>query len=129
MTESPEGFHRRQPLLPAKDGRNRDRIGEVAGGTAAECAAVCFCCPCAVVNLLVLAVYRVPVGLCRKAWRRRKRKRWMVARAKKNSAASKRYASDGEDGEIGGAEAVDLEEEEEEVGSVLRGWVLEESFS
>ncbi|KAK3040185.1 hypothetical protein RJ639_028435 [Escallonia herrerae] len=106
MTESPEGFHRRQPLLLAKDGRNRNQIGEVAGGAAAECAAVCCCCPCAVVNLLVLAVYRVPVGLCRKAWRRKKR---MVAREKKNSAAPKRYESDRE---IGGAEADDLEEEE-----------------
>jgi hypothetical protein len=47
----------------------------VAGGTAAECAAICFCCPCSIMNLLVLAVYKVPAGLCRKAWKQRKRQR------------------------------------------------------
>ncbi|CAL0328946.1 unnamed protein product [Lupinus luteus] len=43
------------------------RIGEVAGGTAAECAAVCCCCPCAVVHFVVMAVYTVPKGLLKKA--------------------------------------------------------------
>ncbi|GFQ07771.1 hypothetical protein PHJA_002921100, partial [Phtheirospermum japonicum] len=52
-------------------GRSRDysplrnsRFAEVAGGTAAECAAVCCCCPCGLVDLLVLAVYKLPAGLC-----------------------------------------------------------------
>ncbi|XP_054813194.1 uncharacterized protein LOC129313812 [Prosopis cineraria] len=59
------------PVVP----RGKHRAGEIAGGTAAECAAVCCCCPCAVVNILVLAVYRVPAGLCKKAIRRRRRLR------------------------------------------------------
>ena len=45
----------------------RRKVGEVAGGAAAECAAVWCCGPCAVVNLVVLAVYRVPAAVCKKA--------------------------------------------------------------
>ncbi|XP_047340021.1 uncharacterized protein LOC124943572 [Impatiens glandulifera] len=55
------------------------RFAEVAGGTAAECAAVCCCCPCGLVDILFLAMYRVPAGLCRKALRR-KRRRWLIKR-------------------------------------------------
>ncbi|XP_047331476.1 uncharacterized protein LOC124935057 [Impatiens glandulifera] len=55
------------------------RFAEVAGGTAAECAAVCCCCPCGLADLLFLAVYRVPAGLCRNALRR-KRQRWLIKR-------------------------------------------------
>lgn len=49
-----------------------NRIGEVAGGTAGKCAAVCCCCPFALMNMLVLVVYKVPAGVCRKMWRKRK---------------------------------------------------------
>ncbi|CAN6816215.1 unnamed protein product [Brassica oleracea] len=41
----------------------RRKVGEVAGGAAAECAAVWCCGPCAAVNLVVLAVYRVPAAV------------------------------------------------------------------
>ncbi|KAG2308370.1 hypothetical protein Bca52824_028118 [Brassica carinata] len=58
----------------------RRKVGEVAGGAAAECAAVCCCCPCAVVNLVVLAVYKVPAAVCKKAWKRSKRRRFMIKR-------------------------------------------------
>ncbi|KAK3205550.1 hypothetical protein Dsin_019596 [Dipteronia sinensis] len=59
------------------------KFGEVAGGTAAECAAVCCCCPFTVMNLLVLAVYKVPTGLCKKAWgKQRKRHRIMGKKRK-----------------------------------------------
>lgn len=70
---------RRQPLLENLDYSSRGgvRLAEVAGGTTAECAAVCCCCPCGLVNLLVLAVYKVPAGLCRKALRRKRRRRLM----------------------------------------------------
>ncbi|XP_073157979.1 uncharacterized protein [Henckelia pumila] len=74
---------RRQPLLENADysssrgGVRKMRLAEVAGGTAAECAAVCCCCPCGIVNLLVLAVYKLPAGLCRKALRRKRRLRLM----------------------------------------------------
>lgn len=64
--------------------RNKRRgAGEIAGGGAAECAAVCCCCPCTVLNFVVLAVYTVPVGLFRKAVRRRRR-RLLKESAKKN---------------------------------------------
>ncbi|XP_021278823.1 uncharacterized protein LOC110412582 [Herrania umbratica] len=69
---------RRQPFLLSEDqktARKGKKFGEVAGGTAAECAAVCCCCPCTVMELLVLGLYKVPTGLCRKAWKRRKRQR------------------------------------------------------
>ncbi|KAB8709318.1 hypothetical protein FH972_026398 [Carpinus fangiana] len=49
---------RRQPTL-AEKAKDRRRIREVAGGTAAECPAIC-CCPCSVMKLLILAVYKVP---------------------------------------------------------------------
>ncbi|KAK7312696.1 hypothetical protein VNO77_36766 [Canavalia gladiata] len=45
----------------------------MAGGTAAECAAVA-CCPCAVLNLVFLALYTVPVGLFKKAAHKRRRR-------------------------------------------------------
>ncbi|KAK4371738.1 hypothetical protein RND71_007122 [Anisodus tanguticus] len=35
------------------------------------------CCPCGLVNLLVLAMYKLPAGLCRKALRRKRRRRLM----------------------------------------------------
>ncbi|CAN4109430.1 unnamed protein product [Withania somnifera] len=84
---------KRQPLLSSQDsspscrggnsggGRgcivHKSRLAEVAGGTTAECAAVACCCPCGIANLLVLAVYKVPAGLCRKALRKNRRDRLM----------------------------------------------------
>ncbi|KAJ8565209.1 hypothetical protein K7X08_007785 [Anisodus acutangulus] len=73
---------RRQPLLSGQDSSSRGgfrkaRFAEVAGVTAAECTAVFCCCPCGLVNLLVLAVYKLPAGLCRKALRRKRRRRLM----------------------------------------------------
>ncbi|KAL6508429.1 hypothetical protein OROHE_021562 [Orobanche hederae] len=71
---------RGQPLLESSDCSSRGgvrnaRIAEVAGGTTAECAAVCCCCPCGLVNLLVLGVCRLPAGLYRKALRKKRRRR------------------------------------------------------
>lgn len=51
-----------------------NRAGEVAGGAAAECTAVVCCFPCAVMDMVVLTVYKVPAGLCRKAIDKRKGK-------------------------------------------------------
>ncbi|XP_075498828.1 uncharacterized protein LOC142537152 [Primulina tabacum] len=60
-------------------GRHRGgRIGETAG----DCAAIICCCPCATIHLLILALYRLPTGLCKKAWRRR-RKRHRLLKKKK----------------------------------------------
>ncbi|POO01401.1 hypothetical protein TorRG33x02_027080 [Trema orientale] len=78
----------RSPLLSEKSPirapifKEKRRIGELAGGTAAECAAVCCCFPCALMNFVVLAVYKVPTELCRKAWAKRK-KRQRSAKMKK----------------------------------------------
>ncbi|KAA8550121.1 hypothetical protein F0562_001805 [Nyssa sinensis] len=71
--------NRSQPLLTPEPSPKDDkhRIGEVAGGTAAECAAICCCCPCGLMNLLLLAVYKVPKGLCKKALKKRKRQKVM----------------------------------------------------
>ncbi|KAM3288397.1 hypothetical protein P3S67_021827 [Capsicum chacoense] len=81
---------KRQPLLSSQDsspsshgggssGRvvRKARLAEVAGGTTAECAAVACCCPCGIANLLVLAVYKVPAGLCKKAIRKNRQNRLM----------------------------------------------------
>ncbi|KAK8672094.1 hypothetical protein V6N13_110468 [Hibiscus sabdariffa] len=48
------------------------KFGEVCGGTTAEVAAVCCCFPCGMANLVVLAIYKVPAGLCRKALRQKR---------------------------------------------------------
>ncbi|KAF4369065.1 hypothetical protein CsatB_019477 [Cannabis sativa] len=67
--------NRRQPLLRTQNSSSRNtRLAEVAGGTAAECAAVCCCCPCGLMNLLFLAIYKLPAGLCRRAMRRKRRR-------------------------------------------------------
>ncbi|XP_076881055.1 uncharacterized protein LOC143529065 [Bidens hawaiensis] len=70
---------RRQYLLDSEQRLNGGRrFAEVAGGTTAECAAVICCFPCTVVNIIVLAVYKVPAGLCRKALRKRRRRRMLI---------------------------------------------------
>ncbi|CAN1144235.1 hypothetical protein LINPERPRIM_LOCUS26902 [Linum perenne] len=53
------------------------RFGELAGGTTAECVSIACCCPCGIANLLFLTIYKVPVGLCRKALRRKRRQHLM----------------------------------------------------
>ncbi|KAJ1390667.1 hypothetical protein SESBI_37264 [Sesbania bispinosa] len=63
--------NRRQPLLKSQSSKTGSRVGEVIGGTAA----VCCCCPCGIANFLVLAIYKVPAGLCRQMLRKRRRQR------------------------------------------------------
>lgn len=138
VIESPTMI-RRQPLLPGgsaaagpaaaapkdeSEGPNGRRIGEVAGLTTAECAAVCCCCPCAVMHLLILAVYKVPTGLCKKALKKNKRKR-LLKKKKKNLEENKsvpngihhhddELSSDGSDDDqkgVGVMDAVDLDSE------------------
>ncbi|GAB4824581.1 hypothetical protein Ancab_007454 [Ancistrocladus abbreviatus] len=57
--------------------RAKANVGEVAGGTAAECAAICCCCPYTVMQCVILAVYKVPTGICRKVWRKQQQKKLM----------------------------------------------------
>lgn len=52
------------------------RFNEVAGGTTADIAAVA-CAPLGIADFLLLAVYKVPTGLCRKAIRQKRRRRLM----------------------------------------------------
>ncbi|XP_004497626.1 uncharacterized protein [Cicer arietinum] len=65
--------HRRQPLLQQSQSLSKaaTHIGEVVGGTAA----VCCCCPCALANIVYLAIYKVPATLCIRALKMRKQRR------------------------------------------------------
>ncbi|THU62097.1 hypothetical protein C4D60_Mb01t01570 [Musa balbisiana] len=56
---------RRRTLIIKKPEKKGPRLAEVAGSTAAGCAAIC-CCPCGLANLIVV----VPAGLVRR-WRKR----------------------------------------------------------
>ncbi|KAD7479760.1 hypothetical protein E3N88_02896 [Mikania micrantha] len=47
----------------------------MAGGTTAECAAVVCCFPCTVFHVILMAVYKVPAGLYRKAVRKKRHRR------------------------------------------------------
>ncbi|XVF47040.1 hypothetical protein PTKIN_Ptkin03bG0077200 [Pterospermum kingtungense] len=70
------------PEDPKKERKGR-KVGEVVGGSVAEGAAVCCCLPCTVMELIVLSLYKVPTGLCRKAWKGTKRRR-LQKKKKKN---------------------------------------------
>ncbi|KAF5747752.1 hypothetical protein HS088_TW05G00479 [Tripterygium wilfordii] len=79
----PSYTNRRSPLLHSHSSSvsscsSSARIAEVAGETTAECAAICCCCPCGLVNLLLLPIYKVPAGLCRRALRRKRLQRLMT---------------------------------------------------
>ncbi|KAG2371581.1 uncharacterized protein HKW66_Vig0217550 [Vigna angularis] len=63
---------RRSP--PVTRCRERCRAGEVAGNATAACAAVCCCVPCTVMDVVVLAAYKLPAGLVKKAMHKRKRR-------------------------------------------------------
>ncbi|KAG8644152.1 uncharacterized protein LOC110617251 [Manihot esculenta] len=102
------------------------RFGEVAGGTAAECAAVCCCCPCTLMNLLVLAIFKMPACICRKAKKRHRlgrKQRSLLVHAGRDDrdggelegelqAKEKQKATGvGDDDDDGKTAAVDLEKE------------------
>lgn len=115
--------NRKQPLLEDKKftggEKKKGRCGEVAGGTAAECAAICCCCPCAVLNLVITAVYKVPAGLCKKIQKKRrvskKKKKGLLQQENAGGSSTRSReiltVTDGvENGEEEkGAESVDLE--------------------
>ncbi|KAI4348849.1 hypothetical protein L6164_009519 [Bauhinia variegata] len=67
--------NRQQSFLESPSYCSSTNVGEFVGSTAAECAAVCCCVPCAVANFLVLAIYKVPAGLCRRALRKKRLQR------------------------------------------------------
>lgn len=65
--------NRRQPLLQTSKSSLKPgtRLGEAVGGTAA----VCCCCPCALANIVYLAIYKVPAILCHKALKKTRQRR------------------------------------------------------
>ncbi|KAJ6798986.1 uncharacterized protein M6B38_358365 [Iris pallida] len=77
--------HRHRRLQPREP--TPVNFAECAGGTAAECAAVCCCCPCGIAALLMCALVKLPAGLCRRALLRGRRRRIAAATAKKRSPA------------------------------------------
>ncbi|KAK4339187.1 hypothetical protein RND71_040649 [Anisodus tanguticus] len=113
ITTGPTGsstVHRRQPLLRTTTTTTptaitpRKSAGEVAGRTAAECATVCCCFPCTMMHFLILAVYKVPTGLCRKMWRKNKQKKRLLNNKTKNECKC------GHDGGTGdGEESVNID--------------------
>ncbi|XP_039137119.1 uncharacterized protein LOC120274651 [Dioscorea cayenensis subsp. rotundata] len=56
------------PIKQPSAKKPSSRFGELAGATTARCAAVCCCCPCGILDLVVLAMVRLPAGLCRHAF-------------------------------------------------------------
>ncbi|XP_026657311.2 uncharacterized protein LOC113461442 [Phoenix dactylifera] len=72
----------RQPVILKEPAKPSARLAEVAGGTAAGCAAVCCCCPCGLLNLLVFTVVRLPAGLCQRALKARAKRRAVIKRRK-----------------------------------------------
>ncbi|XP_052186265.1 uncharacterized protein LOC127797422 [Diospyros lotus] len=74
-------MNRKQPLLGERVAERRS-MAEVAGGATAGCVAVWCCFPCSVMNLVVMAAYKVPAGLCRKAMQKKRRKRQMKRKKK-----------------------------------------------
>nr|DAD29025.1 TPA_asm: hypothetical protein HUJ06_030493 [Nelumbo nucifera] len=52
----------------------KSQCPEAIGTATADCAVLCCCCPCGFVNLILMALYKIPAGLCRKAFRKRRKK-------------------------------------------------------
>ncbi|KAK8488470.1 hypothetical protein V6N13_025053 [Hibiscus sabdariffa] len=85
----PTSAPRRRSFLPTRcfassgdvgDSRRRTSrdsasFGELCGGTTAECTAICCCFPLAVTNFVVLAIYKIPAGLCRRAFQRMRQRK------------------------------------------------------
>lgn len=70
-------------------------VAEFCGGTTAGCAALCCCGPCGVVKLVVLAVYQLPRGICRRAIRRLRRRRLAKKGALENGDLEKKLSKVG----------------------------------
>ncbi|CAN8298388.1 unnamed protein product [Cochlearia groenlandica] len=106
---------------------------ELCGGITAGFAALCCCGPCSIVSLVVLAVYKVPRGLCRSTIRRMRRRRLAKkgifengeSENKLSKVGSSRFAvhplesKDGDEDEIKTEIEIDSTEEEEEDEAVI----------
>ncbi|XP_021720595.1 uncharacterized protein LOC110688192 [Chenopodium quinoa] len=70
--------------LPARTRKKSlSNVGEVAGGTAANCVVVSCCCPCVLMECLILAFYKVPASICRRMWRKKRQKLLMKKKKKR----------------------------------------------
>ncbi|RRT48303.1 hypothetical protein B296_00053198 [Ensete ventricosum] len=70
---------RRPRAMMAKEpAKRRASLAEVAGATTAGFAALCCCCPCGLIHLLITVVLKLPLGLVRRALRLR-RNRWAAS--------------------------------------------------
>ncbi|KAI3409186.1 uncharacterized protein J3R85_019627 [Psidium guajava] len=74
-----------------------ERCRSCTAGVVADCAAVCCCCPCAVVNLLALALVRVPYLVGRRCLARKKKvkKKRKCGRAGGGSSERERIVEEG----------------------------------
>ncbi|KAE8711144.1 Detected protein of unknown function [Hibiscus syriacus] len=96
-TTAAKPFHvfRLRPWQPNRDQKQQleeeCQLWGVLRGTTAECAAVCCCFPCWIANLLVLVIYKVPAGLCCRAFRLKRR--W---KSQKKGLFGSRNGEDGE---------------------------------
>lgn len=70
-------------------------MAEFCGGTTAGCTALCCCGPCGVVKLVVLAVYKLPRGICRRTIRRLRRRRLAKKGALENGDFEKKLSKVG----------------------------------
>ncbi|KAL8496239.1 hypothetical protein ACS0TY_020086 [Phlomoides rotata] len=97
-----------RPVDSKSDGGSsrRSKMGETTG----DCAAVCCCCPCAMVHLIILAVYRFPRGL----WRKKKRRRLLRKKRKMSSEEKTNHKPNAVVGFFGGDAEWDWESTEEE---------------
>ncbi|KAK7324817.1 hypothetical protein VNO77_28676 [Canavalia gladiata] len=71
----------------------RRHVGEVAGNATAECAAVCCCVPCTVMDMVVLAAYKVPAGLVKKVMHKRKRRLQQKKKKREDTLLGYRFNS------------------------------------
>lgn len=104
---------------PAKVRRkSSSNVGELAGGTAANCVVVSCCCPCVVFECLILAVYKVPANLCRRMVKKKrqkgvlKKKKRLLEEAKEGESSSVGEAYGNETGYVDEVSDVDWKEVE-----------------
>ncbi|RZR77101.1 hypothetical protein BHM03_00002077 [Ensete ventricosum] len=113
-TMAPVPSARRQQVILKQPTQPRTRCAEMAGGTAADCLAVCCCPPLALVNLLLVASVRLPAGLCRRAARARARRKEKIRRRKEAALLDDKAGGEGRASSA-------TTDEEEATGKGIRG--------
>ena len=98
----PSNWRHRPVLLAGAVAPGQALCAEMAGSTAADCAAICCCCPCGLLSLVALVAVKLPAGLCRLFFLRRqqrKKKMAIILRTNANQGSSPRggLLEDGEE--------------------------------